>query len=132
MGVWGSGPFENDDALDWVWELQEAEVWNVVETALDGAVDASMEDDLEVLEGQLACAAAAVVAATRDPTVSLPDEASEWLSSHRGALPVELRSKATGALGRVIGPGSELAELWREAGNADWLRSIERLRNALA
>ena len=27
MGTWGTGPFDDDMASDWVWELQEADDW---------------------------------------------------------------------------------------------------------
>lgn len=30
MGAWGHGPFDNDDAGDWVWELEESEDFSVV------------------------------------------------------------------------------------------------------
>jgi Domain of unknown function (DUF4259) len=34
MGAWGAGPFENDDASDWVYELEEAPDLNFVRDVL--------------------------------------------------------------------------------------------------
>ena len=63
MGAWGTGPFDDDNASDWVWELQEADDWRVVEQALRGAADVDATTYLEAPDGQIAWAAAAVVAA---------------------------------------------------------------------
>lgn len=34
MGAWGAGPFDNDAALDWVWELDESSDLGVVRGAI--------------------------------------------------------------------------------------------------
>ena len=36
MGTWGTGPFDDDGASDWAWELQEAHDWSVVDVTLRG------------------------------------------------------------------------------------------------
>ena len=69
MGTWGDGPFDDDNASDWVWELQEAHDWTIIETALRGAADAGADDYLEAPDGQIAWAAAAVVDADSDAPV---------------------------------------------------------------
>jgi hypothetical protein len=86
MGTWGTGPF--DDESDWAWELQEAHDWSVVDVALQGAADVGAAAYLQAPDGQVAWAAAAVVAASDDPSaLSLPDEVTEWLDHHREARP---------------------------------------------
>ena len=67
MGTWGDGAFDDDGASDRVWELREARDWNVVEVALRGAADVSTDDYSEAPDGQVAWAAATVVAASDDP-----------------------------------------------------------------
>jgi hypothetical protein len=133
VGTWGEGPFDDDNAADWVWELQEAADWRVIESALRGAADVPSSDYLEAPDGQIAWAAAAVVAAADDPSaVPLPDEASQWLAAHRDSRPTELRPLAVRALQRVMGSESELAELWQEAGDDGWRANIQRLSALVA
>ncbi len=129
MGTWGNGPFDDDGASDWAWELEEATDWGFVEVALRGAADIDPNRYLRAPAGQIAWAAAAVVAAVDDPTISLPDEISDWLGRFGEARPREVRTLALGALRRVLGDESELAELWREAGEEDvwraWVEEVE-------
>ena len=131
MGTWGTGPFDSDDALDWVWELQEAPDWSVVDSALRTAADTAPDVDLEAPAGQVAWAAATVVTAAAHPGVAVPDEVAAWLDRHRGACPAELRSLASRALERVLADRSELVALWNEAGNDDWLTDVQRLVSQL-
>ena len=39
MGAWGVGTFENDDASDWVYQLEEAGDLDLVEVTLQAAAD---------------------------------------------------------------------------------------------
>ncbi len=128
MGTWGTGPFDDDMASDWVWELQEADDWGVVMTALRGAADVDAEGYLEAPDGQIAWAAAAVVAAADEPAVTVPETVSGWLERHREGRPPEARPLASTALGRVLADQSELAELWQEAGDEEeWRGNVQRL-----
>ena len=133
MGTWGDGPFDDDGASDWVWELEEATDWGVVQVALRGAADVDADDYLEAPDGQVAWAAAAVAAAVDDPTISVPEGVSNWLGRYRETRPSEIRGLAVHALQRVLGAKSELVELWREAGEEDaWRANVEKVRAALA
>jgi hypothetical protein len=133
MGTWGDGPFDDDVASDWVWELQEASDWGVVETALRGASEVGEDAYLEAPDGQVAWAAAAVVAAADDPSMKVPDEVSAWLDSHRDARPPSIRPVAQQAVRRFLGTNSELVELWNEAGEEDaWRKNVEKTAAALA
>jgi hypothetical protein len=132
MGTWGSGPFDDDMASDWVWELQEANDWGAVEAALRGAADVGEDAYLEAPDGQVAWAAAAVVAAADDPSFAVPNEVKEWLDRHRGDRPETVRPLALGAVRRVLAPESELVELWAEAGELDeWRANVEKVASAL-
>jgi Domain of unknown function (DUF4259) len=133
MGTWGTGPFDDDGASDWVWELQEATDWAVVEQALRGAADVSGSSYLEAPDGQIAWAGAAVVAAALpSPAVAVTPEVAEWLSTHAEELPTDLRPLALRAVQRVMAANSELAELWAEAGEDEWRSNMETLAAALA
>ena len=62
-GAWDTGPFDNDDALDWVWELSESNDLAVIEATLESAANSS--GYLEAPTASMAIAAAEVVAALR-------------------------------------------------------------------
>ena len=61
MGAWAEGSFDNDDASDWVWNLEDAEDVTILEDAF-GAVT-SADEYLESTDCTEAIAAAEVVAA---------------------------------------------------------------------
>jgi hypothetical protein len=99
--------------------------------ALRGAADVDA-DYLEAPDGQLAWAAAAVAAAVDDPTISVPEEVSNWLGRHGEARPREMRGLGLQALQRVLAEKSELVELWREAGEENaWRASVQKVAAAL-
>lgn len=131
MGAWGYLPFENDDALNWLDEL-EAGGAEVVRGALtktgNGYVDAP--------EGSIAIAAADITAACHgNPSGDLPENVADWVTSHGAELTAEDVELALEAVGRVAGEESELAELWDDADEPEWRESLEdlaeRLRTAL-
>lgn len=127
MGAWGSGPFDNDSAHDWLVDLGDLDP----ESALLGAFEAIPEVEyLEVDEGSAVVAAAAVLlAALRKDASALPEGAARLAS---GLTPTEeLREMAVAALDRVAGEGSELAELWAEGGPEEWIAEIAAMREAL-
>lgn len=132
MGAWGDGLWENDDALDWVFELEEADDWGVVEAALRNAADVSPNTYLDADVGTIACAAAAVVAAVDDPTIEVPPEVSAWLGRFGGTRSDQVRLLALLALRRVLGAESELADVWLEPeSEAQWRAHVEAVAASL-
>ena len=84
MGAWGIGHFDNDEAGDWVWELEEAKSLAPVASAFD-EVDASL-DYLDAGIGCIALAAAETVAAViGKPAEDLPESVAEIAASLKGA-----------------------------------------------
>jgi Domain of unknown function (DUF4259) len=128
MGAWGSGPFENDDAADWRYQLVDGGGPEVVADALravhgtnppQGPADSS------------AVGAAAVVAAGLGiADVELPDDVSEWLSGIEPAAWPPLAQEAVAALDRVL-LESELRDLWDEVGDGSWTAETRALRNSI-
>jgi hypothetical protein len=128
VGAWGARSFENDDALDWVWELQESDDDSVVRSAFAAA---HAGGEVEAPEAACACAAAEVVAAAAGaPAGWLPDEVRAWVAAHGPAV-AGLRAEARAAVERVAGQ-SELQELWAEAGDPEWDRAVADLLGRLA
>ena len=125
MGAWGHGSFDNDDAGDWVWELEGAADFEVVETALAAVV--SERDYLEAPTCSEALAAAEIVAAALGrPVDGLPEEAAAWVAQHRD-VPPGVIALAQQAVTRIADQ-SELRELWEETEHfADWQGALADL-----
>ncbi|MEV5971049.1 DUF4259 domain-containing protein [Streptomyces sp. NPDC051921] len=132
MGTWDIGPFDNDAAADFTYAVDEAQGDRKAEVLLAAfrEVTETGEDFLDSDFAAKAVAAAALVAAQcpgGDPVTTSygPDEAVP-------PLPVELRPAAVAALDRVLGPDSELLELWEESDGTEWKAGVQRLRAVLA
>jgi hypothetical protein len=129
MEAWATGPFDNDDALDFIDDLAEAPEWRTVVQALDYVTKAA--GYLEAPEGSIAVAAAAIVAASVGGVTILPDNHRE-LKVALGAPPDGAVALARSALARVVAPASELDELWQEGDDHDaWLAQIAGLQSVL-
>ena len=129
MGAWGTGAFENDTALDWVWELEDGGII-AIESALDDAVrasDLSAPTDVEAL-----AAAEVVAAATGRPLPGLSDDIATLVAHVAPSVTAEHIARARTAVERVL-DASELAELWAETDDADeWRGLVEDLLQRLA
>jgi hypothetical protein len=116
MGAWGVGPFENDEALDWALDLQDAAAEGpaFVEEYLQRVAEWPADEFLEAPDCTVALAAAEVVAAMRGQrTADLPESVEAWLKG-RGAPDPKLVALANAAVARTLAD-SELAELWNDA-----------------
>ena len=130
MSGWAPGPFDNDDALDFIDDLAEAPEWRTVVQALDYVT--KVAGYLEAPEGSTAVAAAAIVAAAVGDVTILPDNHRE-LKAALGKPPEGAPALARSALARVVAPASELDELWQEGDDHDaWLTQIAALQTTLS
>ena len=112
MGAWGTGPFDNDGALDLVSDLSRAQQADV-ERLLTAALTLT-EDYVESPEASAAVAAAALVAA-RAGWPAPGTVPADVLRSTPDSSP-QLRALARSALDRVVGTRSEWRELWEQVG----------------
>jgi hypothetical protein len=128
MGAWGKGPFENDDAMDLVAELEGADLSLLIDVVGEVA-DLSDVEALEAPTASRAVAAVAIVGALADGgKAGLPEAVVAWIDAETRAVPNHLARKAGRALERVL-RDSELNELWSESAEYDaWKADIERLR----
>jgi hypothetical protein len=130
MGTWNEGAFDNDDASDFIDDLAEAPDWRTVIQMLDHVTKSA--GYLEAPEGQMAVAAAAIVAAAVGDVAILPDDRRD-LTAALGAPPQGAVALARSALARVVAPASELDELWQEGDDHDaWLTQIAALQTTLS
>ncbi|MBF6331144.1 DUF4259 domain-containing protein [Nocardia transvalensis] len=137
MGTWDTGPFDNDTAADWSYELQDAdpaERPGVIRHALTAAAE-----ETGYLDSATACeaiAAAAIVASTvpgGQPITSAyaPDFLIEGGTVE---LASDIAPLAVRALDNVLGEHSEWRDLWLDT-DADTHRpafdSVINLRTVL-
>ena len=132
MGAWGTGPFDNDDALDLVGEINDSDPDAVVELLTDILTVPDPDDDLDEVDGTEAYAAAALLAAKLERLeVSSPDvldAVSKIPTDIVGALLPDARTMLT----RILGENSEFAELWIESGRLEKIRGeIGKIQRAL-
>ena len=132
MGAWGTGPFENDDALDFVAEVEEGGG-----KAIAAAVKAvPAKGFVEAPAGSNALAAGEIIAAARGRSMTdLPEEVTAWIKESAWKPKPDLIASAASAVKRVLeSTDSELRELWEEAADDDaaaWRKSVQDLLNRL-
>ena len=127
MGTWGFGPFDNDDACDWLYELEESSDTSVIEVALSQVTELD-DEHLETGEACNALAAAEIVAALNGhPVADLPENARTWVDDHEDIAIPDLIPPALAAIERIR-KKSELKELWDESKEtAKWYATLDDL-----
>ena len=114
MGAWEVGPFDNDDAVDFVLALADLDD-DERETAIVAALRLA-DDYVELPEANIAVAAAALIAAQRGFIVDDDPAVIDFLQDYPFTPDMELRLLAVSALERVLAEDSEAMELWEDAG----------------
>ncbi len=130
MSIWGVGIFENDDALDWIYDLADSGSLSRVSAALE-LITRNKDDTPELSDCRIALAGAEIIAAMHgDPCTDLPEEAEEWIGDK--ILENEnLRAKAEEAV-MIISRKSELREKMEHSFNFDkWQEIINNLQKRL-
>ena len=133
-GAWDVGPFENDEALDFVYDLTEYKSYRLLWGGMDSCMPGNRGGYLEAPDGSRAVAAAALVAANLTGDVSsVPEELHDWVSAKSWAEDVKLVGTAKMCLDLVTdAETSELAELWADAGLYDeWVATIDEISSKL-
>ena len=92
MGAWGIGNFENDTALDWVYELEKYNDLSFIIETLEN-VD---EDYIETDEGEILLVAIEVIASLKGnpSTNSYSESLNKWVGLHPLEIPSEVLDKA--------------------------------------
>lgn len=136
MGAWGVGNFENDDAGDWVWELEKSKDKRLLHKTLARVTEVDEPDAPECSEA-LAAAEIVLAGLTKDHS-QVPEEARNWLTAKTGLL--FRKSKEFGASDAQLAcaaveqvlANSELVELWKESDEYhSWRSAQENLLNRL-
>ncbi|WP_162526294.1 MULTISPECIES: DUF4259 domain-containing protein [unclassified Mycobacteroides] len=120
MGAWGAGPFDNDDAADFLGDLRESDD---IELELARCLRMATGAYVEAPEGSCAIAAAAIIALTCSDAVD--HRVREWsdvvadIAIKQTQAPA-LARLASAAIMRVTAADSELAALWEDGDATEW------------
>lgn len=130
MGAWGAGAFDNDDACDWVDDLENVRDLSIVRDALRVVIETA-ETYLELPEASSALAACEVIASLRGNRgdTSHSQTVDRWVQANPHDVPPDLIEAAVAAIDRILGPASELRELWEEAESGEWIAAVTDLRS---
>src|SRR5689334_21164695 len=131
MGTWDTGPFDNDTAVDWTYELERSTDFGLIEQTLDAVTAIPVEEYLQANLGERAIAATETLArllGRGGESNAYTETVDRWVKAHRMDPPMSLRELARAALARVVRPPSELLELWDESQESgEWTASIAEL-----
>ena len=132
MGAWGVEPFENDKALDWVYELKKTDDESELRRAIETVVNLSSDEYMDLRYCCEAIAAAEVITALKgSPPQWLTTEVGAWVAAHPSVNYAPLIPIALQALERIR-TDSEAKELWADSKhNEEWLRSTNDLEARL-
>ena len=128
MGAWGISTFENDDACDWLYDLENSSDLTVIKNAL------SLDDYIDAPDGCMALAASEVVAAMMGHMrEGFPESALKWVNDNKALELRTLKLQALDAVNKVLSEKSELLELWKDTEDFDdWKRDVEEIRKMLS
>lgn len=132
MDIWGTGPMENEAGAAFAREVTQDGAF-----ALAEAFDVALDPDTAFLaaeEGHRTLAAAEILAAVLDGDTGnvTSAELRVWIQDADDADLAPLRALAREAVARVLGPDSELPDLWADSADADdWQKSVQDLRSRL-
>jgi hypothetical protein len=134
MGTWAHGPFDNDTACDWAYDLVRTRDYALVAKAIERVLEAG-DGYLEADAAVEAVAAAEVLAKSLGrgtQTDAYTESVDAWLASLPARPDPTLLVDARAALGRILGDDSELKDLWGEGQHLPaWTASMQVLQSAL-
>lgn len=133
MGTWGTGSFENEAAMEWLYDF-EANDFRLIDRTLAGVAAMQVVDELDAEEACEVLAAAECVAAAGGFSASdLPYEVTGWVMANQ---PIQVKplyvQMALTAVARVR-EQSELKNIWADSGEyAAWDTAVADLQSRLS
>jgi Domain of unknown function (DUF4259) len=130
MGAWSIEHFDNDAALDWLYDFSMDPSEQLLEETFKAVVDAA-DDYIESDDGSAVLVAAEVIAAARGKKSSAYPEDTEVFSKLK--ISPALIARALQAIDIVSRQdNSELKELWEESDEyTDWQKAVAELKERL-
>ncbi|AZQ40076.1 DUF4259 domain-containing protein [Streptomyces cyaneochromogenes] len=130
MGIWDTGPFDNDSAADFAGDLDDAKP-EEREALIRGVLTRTIDATGWLAEGQEVVAAAALIAAQCPG--GAPIDTPYGPEEPMPAFPDDLRTLADTALARIISDQARAASNWVDPEDwKQWRANLNRLRAVLA
>jgi len=132
MGAWGTKAFDNDDANDWAYSLEKVTDLSLVKEAFDAVEFAS-----DYIAAPVACnalAACEVLARLLGNTGyqnSYTEKVDVWVKAHPQMPPEDVLAQARIMTDLILGPQSELNELWEGDEHEAWRMDVQDLKKRL-
>ena len=134
MGAWGYANFENDTALDFVWEIEESGVSTIIH-AIKKINTVAETEQLDADECTEALAAIEYIATAKgNMSEDFPESAEEWMAKYKGTELTDagLVAESHKAIDRIKS-NSALKELWAETEDGEsWLKVLEGLKSRIS
>jgi len=125
MGTWGIESFDNDIACDWALELEESNCIRLLAESLRINESSLLDADTGIC---LICAAEVVYGLMVTPRTTLPSEVIDWIKKHNKINSTGLCGLCIRGLTHILGPKSELNDLWHETANyEEWRDDVTDL-----
>jgi hypothetical protein len=133
MGTWGHRNFENDNALDFIAEVEERGAERI-EEAIRVVANYPEDDPLGSDDGIAALAAIEYIAAAKGKqSEDFPEDAEEWLQKTAPGSLLSIDSSAITKAIERIRSNSELRELWNKSEEMDqWLAVLSDLEKRVS
>jgi hypothetical protein len=134
VGTWSHEPFSNDTANDWACALEKKSDFSLVAQAIQNVLGngADYLDSDVAVEAVAASEVLAKALGRGTQSDAYTEKVDAWVKSVTAKPSSDLLSKAQQALTRILGPDSELRELWEESDDFEsWDSSIKALRAAV-
>jgi hypothetical protein len=132
MGAWGTGNFENDGALDWVYDLVESNDLTLILNMIHKIIEEEYIESDDGENGLMAIEAIARLKGNFGKDDSYAESMNTWVKSHPLEISNELLTLSNQALNKIEDEeNSELYELWEEEDLTEWLEVIKELRSRL-
>lgn len=133
MSVLETGNFSNDEATDWLYDLEETYGAELLAEAFDTIIKGEFHEQADCC---IALAAAEMVAAAKGkPAPDLPDEARKWLGNQETGDVNKIKGLNKKAIAAVkkVQAHSELRDQWEDSdGWHSWNMVVEGLLKRLA
>jgi Domain of unknown function (DUF4259) len=129
MGTWNTEHFDNDTAMDWIYDFSLAPYESTLENAFAQVLNGG--DYIDADDGVIALAAAEVIAAAKGNIGSSWPEDIAIPTGLR--IPADLVAQALQAIDTVASSDeSELKQLWMESNDfAGWQAAVDNLKSRL-
>lgn len=128
MTTWGNGPFDNDDAADFMIDLEEAPSWEALRKAFTEALETT--DYLGLAQGARVYAAAAFLSvALGKSEISAQDY--HMIIDDLGAAPEDMSALARKALTRICAADSEIDDRYQGTAYDEWIKTVRYIDKAL-